>query len=45
MRMMSEAVCSYYAGLGERERAQLTTPVGAIEFATGQGGDQRRTVW
>ncbi|MGD8966989.1 MAG: class I SAM-dependent methyltransferase [Anaerolineae bacterium] len=30
---MSESVRSYYAGLGEREWARLTTPSGAIEFA------------
>jgi SAM-dependent methyltransferase len=31
--MTSEAVRSYYAGLGEREWTRLTTPMGAIEFA------------
>jgi SAM-dependent methyltransferase len=31
--MMSEAVRSYYAALGEREWKRLSTPTGAIEFA------------
>jgi S-adenosylmethionine-dependent methyltransferase len=31
--MMSEPVRSYYASLGEREWARLTTSIGAIEFA------------
>jgi S-adenosylmethionine-dependent methyltransferase len=31
--MMSKAVRSYYAALGEREWTRLTTPIGAIEFA------------
>ena len=30
---VSGAIRSYYAGLGEREWARLTTPLGAIEFA------------